>query len=79
MAAKQRSLDLLLKDWNETQDELSRHKKVQTDYIDANKQQVKKIEETDTRVHDLEKQVIEVQAQLCTEVDLQNAFKDCYE
>ena len=79
MAAKQKSLDMLLKDWNETHDELTRHKKVRSDFIDANKQQVKKIEETDTRVHDLEKQVIEVQARLCTEVDLQNAFKDSFE
>ena len=68
-----------MKDWEETMDELTKYKQVRADYIDANKQQVKKIEETDTRVRDLEKQVIEVQARLCTEVDLQNAFKDSYE
>ena len=55
MAAKQKSFDLLLKDWNEQHDELTRHKKVRADFIDANKKQVKKIEETDTRVLDLEK------------------------
>ena len=70
---------MLEKDWHETHDELMRYKKVRADVIDANKQHERKIEETDTRVRDLEKQVIEVQARLCTEVDLQNAFKNSYE
>ena len=70
---------MLEKDWHETHDELMRYKKVRADVIDANKQHERKIEETDTRVRDLEKQVVEVQARLCTEVDMQNAFKDCYE
>ena len=49
------------------------------DVIDANKQQVKKIEEKDTTVSDLKKEKVELQAQLCIETNDKNAFKDCYE
>ena len=55
MAEKQKSFDRLYKDWNETYDELAQYKQIRSDVIDANKQQVKKIEEKDTTVSDLEK------------------------